>query len=248
MLEILVAMSLAVGLVGCNSANSEVSHVEFGHSKGIVTTGNIRLVTERVRRGHPIVCTEPSPDYLIAFGNKSGLKQSTPTAAGARSLEVNIDKTETGSEGEGREAGVLALRDGLYTACQNYANGVIGQDAYSIILSQYGNLLVALVGKDAAAANIEVSGPQAALSAMTVGCISSYDTTRSAHQSNLLLTRTFCSQLLKDVATRGLASKPRTAAAGGAAKKAQVVKPAPVVAQASGSNVTTTTTTNTVVK
>ncbi len=47
---------------------------------------------------------------------------------------------------EGRNAGVLALRDGLYTACQAYVNGVIGHDAYALILSQYGNLLVALAG------------------------------------------------------------------------------------------------------
>jgi hypothetical protein len=46
----------------------------------------------------------------------------------------------------GRTAGVVALRDGLYTACQAYANDVIGKDAYSLILSQYGNLLVALAG------------------------------------------------------------------------------------------------------
>jgi len=44
----------------------------------------------------------------------------------------------------GRTAGVVALRDGLYAACQAYANGVIGKDAYALIISQYGNLLVAL--------------------------------------------------------------------------------------------------------
>ena len=39
---------------------------------------------------------------------------------------------------------MVALRDGLYSACQAYANQLIGKDAYSLILSQYGNLLVAL--------------------------------------------------------------------------------------------------------
>jgi hypothetical protein len=46
----------------------------------------------------------------------------------------------------GRTAGVVALRDGLYSACQAYANRIIGKDAYALILSQYGNLLVALAG------------------------------------------------------------------------------------------------------
>ena len=44
----------------------------------------------------------------------------------------------------------MALRDGLYAACQAYANGVLGQDAYSLILSQYGNLLVRLVSVSSA--------------------------------------------------------------------------------------------------
>jgi hypothetical protein len=46
----------------------------------------------------------------------------------------------------GRTAGVLALRDGLYYACQAYANGMIGKAAYALILSQYGKLLTNLVG------------------------------------------------------------------------------------------------------
>ena len=36
-------------------------------------------------------------------------------------------------------AGVVALRDGLYAACQAYANGVLGQDAYSLILEPVRN-------------------------------------------------------------------------------------------------------------
>jgi hypothetical protein len=48
----------------------------------------------------------------------------------------------------GRTAGVLALRDGLYATCQAYANGALGQSAYALGLSQYGNLLVALTAHD----------------------------------------------------------------------------------------------------
>jgi hypothetical protein len=46
---------------------------------------------------------------------------------------------------------VLALRDGLYATCQAYTNGALGQSAYALGLSQYGNLLVALTAHDAGA-------------------------------------------------------------------------------------------------
>lgn len=71
------------------------------------------------------------------------------------------------------------------------------------ILSQYGNLLVALVGNDQAAANVQVSGPQAAISAMTVACISGYDRSRDDSQGNVLLTQAFCRDLLNRVMVRG---------------------------------------------
>jgi hypothetical protein len=65
----------------------------------------------------------------------------------------------------GRTAGVVALRDGLYSACQAYANHVIGKDAYSLILSQYGNLLVALTSGSAASEGAKSPSPASAASA-----------------------------------------------------------------------------------
>jgi hypothetical protein len=249
MFNFLVVIICGIALVGCNSANSRVSRVSFGASKGVVTSGNLRLVTERTRTGYPpTVCTEPSPDYMVAFGSTRKFTGSLPSEAGTRSGEVNVTTTEQVSEGKGREAAVLALRDGLYTACQSYANGVIGQDAYAIILSQYGNLLVALVGNDAAAKNIQVAGPQAAISAMTVACISGHDPSRYTHEQNLLLTKPFCQKLLAQVVARGAGGgRVVPPAKGGAVGTTGPIKPSAPLA-ASGSNVTTTTTTNTVVK
>lgn len=206
MFRFFMAFFCAAALAGCNSPNSRVSSVGFGSSKGIVTSGNLRLVTERRRHGYPpIVCTEPSPDYMVAFDQTRTLTSVRPSPAGEQRLEVDASTLEDVTEGTGREAAVLALRDGLYIACQSYANGVLGQDAYAIILSQYGNLLVALVGKDAAAQSIQVSGPQAAISAMTVACISGHDPSRDVHHANTLLTTGFCRDLLGRVVARGTA-------------------------------------------
>ena len=138
-----------------SSPSSKVTNFSFGDTNVLATTGNLRLVTERTRTlpdGRPmsIVCTEPSPDYAIAFGQAASadLKASINNR-GSGEGSANYAATEAATQLAGRTAGVLALRDGLYAACQSYANGVIGHDAYAMILSQYGDLLVSLVGGSA---------------------------------------------------------------------------------------------------
>jgi len=49
----------------------------------------------------------------------------------------------------GRSTALLGLRDGLYRACEAYANGAIGADAYALVLSRYGQLMTTLfLGQD----------------------------------------------------------------------------------------------------
>lgn len=103
------------------------------------------LVTVRPRTDQTVLCSEPSPDWAKAVGNALSAAASGGVAGGpSASLSGNASATESITAMLGRTAGVVALRDGLYSACQAYANHVIGKDAYALILSQYGNLLVAL--------------------------------------------------------------------------------------------------------
>ncbi|MBX9651134.1 MAG: hypothetical protein K2X57_29195 [Xanthobacteraceae bacterium] len=218
------AMSLA--LSGCGSLNFGTKPVAFGSVDGIATTGGIRLITERSRTdidGNrvPIVCTEPSPDYAVGITKKATVsgEGTIPTVvAGAAASEILKANVDTSSEEkieklEGRKAGVLALRDGLYAACQSYANGIIGQDAYAIILSQYGALLVALTadapsnGARAAAAGAK----EAALATLIVACINRSDPSRGppytlGRHTGPVLSPAFCNQVLQralDYAVRG---------------------------------------------
>jgi hypothetical protein len=49
----------------------------------------------------------------------------------------------------GRSTALLGLRDGLYRACEAYANGALGADAYALVLSRYGQLMTTLfLGQD----------------------------------------------------------------------------------------------------
>lgn len=149
----LVAILITLAaLAGCSSASDRVTKLEFGDAKVLATTGNLRLVTNRARiqpNGVALntICTEPSPDYAIAFGSTASSTGSVTLANGNKGdFNASAGTSELATALAGRSAGVLALRDGLYAACQSYANGVIGHDAYAIILSQYGDLLVALAG------------------------------------------------------------------------------------------------------
>jgi len=129
--------------------------------------------------GPPVFCAQPSPDLATAFGET--VQGGASGGGGDITAGVNgqLADTQSITALAGRTAGVVALRDGLYSACQAYANGMIGKDAYALILSQYGNLLVALAsggaGGTEAAAISAAQIQQQAVQAMLVTCLTHYD-------------------------------------------------------------------------
>lgn len=120
----------------------------FAQGSAVLLPGaDYHLVTVRrpAASQDDILCSEPSPDWAIAFGTAlAGAASGGASGGPSGSFSGSASTTEAITAAAGRTAGVVALRDGLYSACQAYANQLIGKDAYSLILSQYGNLLVAL--------------------------------------------------------------------------------------------------------
>ncbi len=116
------------------------------------------MVTERQRpisgafSSRAILCVQPNPDWASTLSRMVQVSGSGSGGGASGSLNGTVNNSEAALQLAGRTAGVVALRDGLYSACQAYANGVIGQDAYALILSQYGDLLVALAAPAPAAA------------------------------------------------------------------------------------------------
>lgn len=229
-IALLTLLLISVAVSACDSPSAHIGRASFGTSDVLTTTGNLRLVTERHRIvggiDTHVVCTEPSPDYAIAFGAKASLgAKLNVTGVGEGEGTGTYERSEQATALEGRTAGVLALRDGLYAACQAYVNGVIGHDAYALILSQYGNLLVGLAG---APASVTVSIPAGAdakgaataaaiakavatasgtasrgndgVAALLVACLSSTDQTREPALPNRLLSVPFCQNVLRRVA------------------------------------------------
>ena len=222
----IVGLAAAI-LSGCADPNTRPTHVQFADNQDTLVMGpNLRLVNQRGReiegRGSlPTVCTEPSPDVAIALNRSlSGSGTVTPPAGGTTVTGTGtVTTTQTATEigAAGHTAGVIALRDGLYAACQSYVNGVLGHDAYAVILSQYGNLLVSLTGTGSQATRSAYTPAQSAIAALFVACISEYDPTRiypvgykGKPQLNPMLSPQRCSALLNNIANgRFLAAEAR---------------------------------------
>jgi hypothetical protein len=123
------------------------------------TTADIRVITQRDRSGHNIICTEPSPDVAKAL---SAAAEASGSAANKGSFGVGGASAEAVLALAGRSTALLGLRDGLYRACEAYANGVIGADAYALILSRYGQLMTTLfLGQDVTGAAGTADGASA---------------------------------------------------------------------------------------
>jgi hypothetical protein len=148
---------LALFLCGCSEFQTEVNkeYVEKGDwvsgEPRAYTTADVRLIA---RRNHPVtnqpvVCTEPTPDVAKALSAATQLSLQGGNAGASGQVGFAGGSAEALAELAGRSTALIALRDGLYRACEAYANGAIGSDAYTLVLSRYGQLMTTLfLGED----------------------------------------------------------------------------------------------------
>ena len=172
----LLAVPILASLCACNALTPEIQHY-YAYSQGwntptAFTTADARMITQRQ---HPVmknevICTEPSPDVAKALSTAVGLTAQGGNGAASGSLGASGASAEAVAELAGRSTALLGLRDGLYRACEAYANGVIGQDAYALVLSRYAQLMTTLfLGQDitgAAGAEGKAAATSAALQAL----------------------------------------------------------------------------------
>ena len=215
----IAALAAFASLAACDTPNFRTAQFQFGDAQTLAATGNLRLVTERDRRlpenTARVMCSEPSPDYAVASGTIANSTFQAASPSPISQLSGALTTSETVSTGTGRDKGVLALRDGLYAACQAYVNGLIGKDAYSIVLSQYGLLLVSLLQQPAninipadakKLPNINLPKPNTGspFAVMLVACINQYDPTRrdyskaeAPYDYNPMLSRERCGDVMR---------------------------------------------------
>ena len=175
----------------------------------LTSGGDSRLITLRPppsSKNDPIhqeiLCSEPSPDWATAFATLRQLSgQGSAPGGPSASLQISSSDTETIAQMAGRTAGVVALRDGLYSACQAYANGIIGRRPYALILSQYGDLLVALTGGGTSSTLSASVLSQQALQALLVTCLTTDDRTSALGPVDDPSLVSHCRSFLKQIIT-----------------------------------------------
>ena len=217
MRQLLCLAAVAALVAGCESPNFRFTSADFGDAKALAAGGNLRLITERTRplaggayasdRDWKVMCSEPSPDYLVTFNRKADVQtQGLVVENPSSKASVTLSSEETGSKGEGRTAGVIALRDGLYAACQAYANGIIGQDAYSAILSQYGFLITTVAVSAGTNPKADAAAKSSsAFAAVLVACMSAHDPSRpTPANGNPIFDRATCRQIVRNAGRGGL--------------------------------------------
>lgn len=164
MTKYILVIILPLFLAGCNVFSSDVSrgYQQNGSwtTAATYTTADVRIITERKHPvlGNTVVCTEPSPDVAKALTTALQLQANGGNGAVNAGVSASGGSAEAALELAGRSTALLGLRDGLFQACQAFANGAIGADAYALILSHYGQLMTTLfLGQDVVGA----SGPSA---------------------------------------------------------------------------------------
>jgi hypothetical protein len=153
----LCGAACVLALAACNNTDTISRNVTIGgpgSTAALLTTADLRLITDRPAVNRPdqrVVCAEPPPDVAKALSTSAdaALKVTTQTSLGGQA-SGSYASAEQLAALAGRVPALLALRDGLFHACEAYGNGIIGDASYALLLSRYGEILVTVVLADAA--------------------------------------------------------------------------------------------------
>jgi hypothetical protein len=154
---------LAGMISGCSQGWREAWDWNLAGNDVLVTTAAVRgvystpVATDGFGRIEPsrVLCAEPSPDVASAIS--SGLGAALTAAAqepggpeGAVSGSFASSRAQSIAQLGERLATMQLLRDGLYRACEAYANGAVTPATYTLIVSRIDDLMVTLLSTEIA--------------------------------------------------------------------------------------------------
>ena len=163
---LLVTCGLALSACGTQSEGGTFFVTKMlGDTSALVTSADVRLVISTpvgvgTKAGQIIprrvVCAEPSPDLAKAVQNSFGLGTSLGVSnpagvSGQFALSISKARAESAAQLGERLATIQLLRDGLYRACEAYANGAFGAVTYAVLLSRYDDTMVTMLTSELAA-------------------------------------------------------------------------------------------------
>lgn len=190
----------AAHLTACSAFDTDAQRAYDENARWKVaatyTTGDVRIVSERT---HPklkqsVVCAEPSPDVAKALSTVMSANAQATFVHGSGGVGASGGSAEAAAELAGRSTALLGLRDGLFRACEAYANGALGQAEYALIVSRYSQLMTTLfLGQDitgAAGAEGKALATSQALQALGASSATSASPTASSKGGGTTTTTT----------------------------------------------------------
>jgi hypothetical protein len=162
-------------LAGCGDVWKQNGSSSLRTNDVLMTTADIRTVLRVPDPNAPpwtnryVTCAEPSPDVSravdLAIKSSASAQVLSPEGTSTTAqAALDYARTESVAQLGRRIATTQLLRDGLYRACEAYANGAINSLTYTAIVSKYDDLLVTMLlgeiaGNTASAASIaSISG------------------------------------------------------------------------------------------
>lgn len=131
-------------------------------SSSLITDAKQRVILSMPRKDSTqrIVCAEPSPDVAQAISEalKIGFSVDLAKASGAdasnnKTVGLDFGRSSAASVAQlgERLAVVQLLRDRMYRACEAYANGAIGEAAYTLLMARNDKTMMSLLSNELAA-------------------------------------------------------------------------------------------------
>lgn len=156
--------TVLITLAACSALVPGCSVDRFGTGRVMRTAADERVVMAMplgVGSEHgqvnptQITCSEPSPDVQKILSKTTELASQLEAAATNPQTQLQGDvnatlalstaRAEAVTQLTQRLATIQLLRDGLYRACEAYANGAISDTAYALVLSRYGDVMVTML-------------------------------------------------------------------------------------------------------
>lgn len=182
----LIPALMVLGLGACSQApegSTVMAQQPLGaEGNALLTSADVRIITTttpitQVQPGRvvptQITCIEPSPDIAKAVHENFSLGASVGLGGLPSGVSADLAfafakaRAEAVAQMTERLATIQLLRDGLYRACEAYANGAISDTTYAVLLSRYDDTMVTLLMGELAAGNF--GRKQAALGGSTGG-------------------------------------------------------------------------------
>lgn len=142
-------------LCGCGGEIFHRFDLQDGHSLSIDARQRLVFVASRPDEEgapHQIICTEPSPDAIVA-------RAEAIAAQGSFFSRVMLGGGAANQESAAsiglRTQTIQLLRDGLFRACEAYMNGILDRSQYALILANFDRVMIAALAIDAIGGSIQ---------------------------------------------------------------------------------------------